>query len=136
MATHRYLLDTNILSSLLKQPAGPIAKRIATVGEDVICTSIVVACELRYGAAKRNSPALTDKINQLLSAIDVIPLDLDADQRYAQLRSALEGDGKPIGANDCLIAAHALALELSLVTDNVGEFTRVPGLKVENWLTA
>jgi len=64
MADHRYLLDTNILSDLIKHPSGAVAHRIAAVGEDVVCTSIVVACELRYGAAKRGSPALSGKIGQ------------------------------------------------------------------------
>ena len=62
------------------------------------------------------------------------PLDAPADERYAVVRDHLARDGKPIGANDLLIAAHALALEATLVTDNTGEFSRVPGLKIENWL--
>ena len=135
MPGHRYLLDTNILSSLLKQPSGTVAGRIRSVGEDAICTSIMVACELRYGAMKKGSSTLTDKVKHLLSALDVLPLDEDTDEKYAELRTALEKAGTPIGANDYLIAAHALSLELTLVTDNVGEFSRVPGLRVENWLS-
>jgi tRNA(fMet)-specific endonuclease VapC len=134
MANYRYLLDTNILSSLLKQPTGPVASRIATVGEDLICTSILVACELRYGAAKKGAQVLSNRIEQLLSAVAVLPLDEDADRRYAELRTALEKAGTPIGANDSLIAAHALSLGITLVTDNVDEFSRVSGLSVENWL--
>jgi len=134
MLIQRYLLDTNILSSLLKQPSGTVASRIRSVGEDTICTSIIVACELRYGAAKKGSPALSGKVEQLLSSLEVLPLDEGTDKKYAELRTALEKAGTPIGANDCLIAAHALSLELTLVTDNVGEFSRVPGLAVENWL--
>jgi len=134
MPVHRYLLDTNILSSLLKQPSGTVASRIRSVGEDTICTSIIVACELRYGAAKKGSPTLSGKVEQLLSSLEVLPLDEDADGKYAELRTALEKAGTPIGGNDCLIAAHALSLELTLVTDNVSEFARVPGLTVENWL--
>ena len=134
MANYRYLLDTNILSSLLKQPAGPVASRIAAVGEDLICTSILVACELRYGAAKKGVQVLSSRIEELLSAVEVLPLDGDADKRYAELRTALERVGTPIGANDSLIAAHALSLGITLVTDNVGEFSRVSGLSVENWL--
>ena len=135
MSGYRYLLDTNVLSSLLKQPSGTVASKIHLVGEDAICTSIVVACELRYGAMKKGSSTLTDKVKHLLSAIDVLPLDEGADEKYAELRTALEKAGTPIGANDYLIAAQALALELTLVTDNVGEFSRVPGLRVENWLS-
>src|ERR1035437_7368782 len=134
MANYRYLLDTNILSSLLKQPTGPVASRIATVGDDLICTSILIACELRYGAAKKGAQVLSNRTEQLLSAVAVLPLDEDADRRYAELRTALEKAGTPIGANDSLIAAHALSLGITLVTDNVGEFSRVSGLSVENWL--
>jgi tRNA(fMet)-specific endonuclease VapC len=136
MPVHRYLLDTNILSSLLKQPSGAVASRICSVGEDAICTSIIVACELRYGAAKKDSPTLSGKVEQLLSTVEVLPLDEDADGKYSQLRAALEKAGTPIGANDYLIAAHALSLELTLVTDNIGEFSRVPGLTMENWLAS
>ena len=135
MPDYRYLLDTNILSSLPKQPSGIVADKVRSVGEDAICTSIVVACELRYGAMKKGSSTLTGKVKHLFSAVDVLPLDEGADEKYADLRTALEKAGTPIGANDYLIAAHALSLELTLVTDNVGEFSRVPGLRVENWLS-
>jgi tRNA(fMet)-specific endonuclease VapC len=134
MPVYRYLLDTNMLSNLLKQPSGAVASRIRSVGEDTICTSIIVACELRYGAAKKGSPALSGKVEQLLSSLEVLPLDEGIDERYAELHTALEKAGTPIGGNDCLIAAHALSLGLTLVTDNVGEFSRVSGLTVENWL--
>jgi tRNA(fMet)-specific endonuclease VapC len=134
MAGHRYLLDTNILSDLIKHPSGTVACRIAAVGETAVCTSIVVACELRYGAAKKGSPALSGKIGQLLEAIEVLPLEDDSDRKYGEIRAALENAGTPIGANDYLIAAHALSLGFTLVTDNVGEFSGISGLKVENWL--
>lgn len=130
----RYLLDTNILSDLLRNPGGAIARRLAVVGESMVCTSIVVAGELRYGAAKKGSPQLTERIGLLLASLEIHPLDKDADQRYAEIRSHLDRAGTPIGPNDLLIAAHALALDLTLVTDNVAEFVRVPGLAVENWL--
>lgn len=132
----RYLLDTNILSDLVRHPQGQVAKRIARVGEQVIWTSIVVASELRFGAAKRNSPQLTQRVEVLLGAIEVRPLDTPADVEYAKLRHHLEQAGTPIGPNDMLIAAHALAAESILVTANRTEFSRVPGLVVENWLEA
>ncbi len=134
MADHSYLLDTNILSDLIKHPTGIVARRIATVSEDAVCTSIVVACELRYGAAKKGAPVLSERIGQLLTTIDVLPLEEDADQKYGEIRAALEKAGTPIGANDNMIAAHALSQGLTLVTDNLGEFSRIPGLKLENWL--
>lgn len=101
-----------------------------------MCTSIVVACELRYGATKKGSPALSTRVDELLSAIEVLPIDEGVDQKYGEIRTALEKAGTPIGANDYLIAAHALAANLTLVTDNANEFSRVPGLIVENWLSS
>lgn len=134
MASRRYLFDTNVLSALIKQPAGALAQRVAQLGGDQLCTSIVVACELRYGAAKKGSRRLIAIVNELLSRLDVLPLEAEADRHYAELRVALERRGQPIGSNDLLIAAHARALGLILVTDNVSEFSRVPSLAVENWL--
>jgi tRNA(fMet)-specific endonuclease VapC len=132
----RYLLDTNILSDLLRNPGGRVARRLAVVGEPTVCTSVVVACELRYGAAKKGSPQLSERIELLLGSLEVLPLDKESDHHYAEIRSHVERLGKPIGANDLLIAAHALTLDLTLVTDNVEEFARVPGLSIENWLAS
>jgi len=111
-----------------------VAERIAQVGEDAIGTSIIVACELRFGAAKKRSARLADRIEEMLARLDVLPLAGEVDRRYAKLRWQLERRGTPIGPNDMLIAAHALALRRTLVTDNVREFRRVAGLAVENWL--
>lgn len=130
----RYLLDTSIVSDLVRRPAGPIAAKIAAVGEDAVLTSIVVAAEMRYGAAKKNSPRLTAQVEAVLSAIDVAALEPPCDLNYARVRTTLEAAGTPIGANDLLIASHALCLGCILVTDNEREFRAVPGLKVENWL--
>jgi len=138
MATtvYRYLLDTNIVSALVRDPHGAVTRRIARVGEDKVCTSIVVACELRFGAYKRGSARLSEQVTAVLDALAVLPLDIGVDQRYAEVRLALERAGTPIGANDTLIAAHAAFLGLTLVTDNVREFARVPGLAVKNWLAS
>jgi len=130
----RYLLDTNILSDLVRNPQGRIADRIAELGEDAICTSIIVAAELRFGAAKRGSPRLTLQLERILGAIEVEPFDAPADAAYGAVRAQLETAGLPIGGNDMLIAAHALSAGRVVVTDNEREFTRVNGLLVENWL--
>jgi len=130
----RYLLDTNILSDLVRNPQGKIAQRIARAGEKSICTSIVVAAELRFGAEKRGSERLTRQLETILSAINTLPLEEPADRRYGKLRAHLEERGSRIGPNDMLIAAQALALECTVITANDREFSRVPGLKVENWL--
>ena len=130
----RFLLDTNIVSDLVRQPQGRVAAKLAEVGEDAIATSIVVAAELRYGAAKEASPQLTRQLEAVLGVMEVLPFEVPADARYSELRTALEQAGTPIGANDLLIAAQAIALDLVLVTDNMREFGRVRGLRVENWL--
>lgn len=130
----RYLLDTNILSDLVRHPQGRIAARIAQEGEKSVCTSMIVASELRFGAAKRNAPRLATQVDAILAAMDVRPFDAPADREYARLRLHLERSGTPIGPNDMLIAAHALAAECVLVTANTSEFSRVPGLAVQNWL--
>ena len=132
----RYLLDTNIISDLVRWPGGTVATRIAEVGEDSICTSIVVAAELRYGAVKSHSKQLAERVDLLLSALEILPLEAPADQRYAEVRHRLARQGTPIGPNDVLIAARALAANLTLVTANMREFERVPSLHVENWLLA
>lgn len=130
----RYLLDTNMLSDLIRQPQGTVANRIASVGENAVCTSIVVAAELRYGAEKSTSRTITDRVDLVLNALNVLPLESPADRIYARIRHQLTQRGAPIGPNDLLIAAHVLALDLTVVTANEGEFARVSGLKVENWL--
>jgi len=130
----RYLLDTDVISDLVRRPGGRVATRIAEVGEDTICTSIIVAAELRYGAAKSDSKQLSERVGLLLSALEILPLEPPADQRYAEVRHHLAKQGTPIGPNDLLIAAHALAADLTLVTANTREFERVPSLGVENWL--
>lgn len=132
--TRRYLLDTNILSALLRDPQGRIAQRIDTVGEGAVCTSIIVASEMRYGARKRGSPRLVQHVEAILSALQILAFARPADEYYARVRNELERAGTPIGPNDMLIAAQALACGLVVVTANDGEFSRVPGLDVENWL--
>ena len=129
-----YSLDTNILSDLVRHPQGLVVKKIAVVGENEICISIIVAAELRFGAAKRNSARLSNQVETILAAMLVVPFDVPTDREYAKLRQLLESSGNSIGPNDLLIAAQARANGQILVTNNVREFTRVPSLQVENWL--
>jgi tRNA(fMet)-specific endonuclease VapC len=130
----RYLLDTNIVSDLVRHPQGRAAAKIAEVGEEAVATSIIVAAELRYGAAKKASPRLTAQLEAVLGVLEIIALELPADASYGAARVALEAAGTPIGANDLLIAAQALARDMIVVTDNEREFARVDGLRHENWL--
>jgi len=134
-----YLLDSNILSDMMRNPQGSAARifeRKASEPGSSLHTSIVVACEMRYGVAKRGSTSLAQRVDRALASVEVIPLSAGADDAYAALRSDLERKGQLIGQNDMLIAAHALALDAILVTGNVHEFKRVKGLKIENWLRA
>ena len=128
------MLDTNIISDIIRNPFGPAARRIEEVGPRDICTSIVVAAELRYGCAKKGSARLREKVEGVLGTIPVLPLDVPVDAGYGVIRAELEMAGQIIGLNDLLIAAHAQALNLTLVTDNTREFSRIRGLDVENWL--
>jgi len=133
----RYVLDTNILSDLVKNPQGKAARKISSLPpeeRDLLATSIIVAAELRYGVAKSGSSILAGRVDQLLEAIEVLPLEPKSDLHYGRIRVQLEKTGAPIGGNDLLIAAHVLAVDAVLVTDNVREFGRVKGLRVENWL--
>ncbi len=128
------MLDTNILSDLVRHPQGQVAQHIARVGEGAVCTSIIVAAELRFGATKRQSDRLSAQLEMILGVLDVQPFDAPADAAYGRLRVQLEADGLPIGGNDMLIAAHALATGSVVVTDNRREFERAADLKVENLL--
>jgi tRNA(fMet)-specific endonuclease VapC len=130
----RFLLDTNVVSDVVRNPQGKCASRIGEVGESNICTSIIVACELRYGARKKNSIRLTRQLETVLSALEIAPFESPADSIYANVRTKLEAAGTPIGGNDLLIASQVLALGLILVTDNESEFARVDGLRIQNWL--
>lgn len=126
-------MDTDSVSDLIRHPQGTVAKRISRAGEDAVCTSIVVAAELRHGAEKSRSRKLADRVRLVLSALTVLPLEAPADRHYADIRNQLARQDAPIGPNDLLIAAHARSLDLTVVTANEREFSRVPGLKVENW---
>lgn len=130
----RYLLDTNIVSDLVRRPQGRIADHVRKVGEAQVCTSIIVAAELRYGAAKKGSQRLTTQLEAVLGALDVLPFEAPADAAYGLIRTRLERVGTPIGGNDLLIAAQALALGCTIVTDNEAEFARIGRLPCENWL--
>jgi tRNA(fMet)-specific endonuclease VapC len=130
----RYLLDTNVISNLVRQPAGRAARRIEEVGDRNIVTSIIVVAEIRFGLAKRPSPALAAQTEAVLGGIIALPFAHPAELIYGRIRADLESRGRIIGANDILIAAHAIAAQCVLVTDNTREFSRLDGLRIENWL--
>jgi tRNA(fMet)-specific endonuclease VapC len=111
------------------------AREVAARGEDKVCTSVVVAGELRCGAEKSGSTKLSGRVDLVLSALEVLPLEPPADRHYGDIRQRLARQGTLIGPNDLVIAAHARALDLTVVTANEREFSRVPDLRVESWLT-
>jgi tRNA(fMet)-specific endonuclease VapC len=131
---HRYLLDTNIVSDLINNGRASVVAGMLERHGASVCTSIVVACEVRYGVAKRGSKALSERAEAILAALSCCSFAKPVDQHYGEIRVTLERRGTPIGPNDLLIAAQCRALDLCLITANVGEFARVPGLRIENWL--
>jgi tRNA(fMet)-specific endonuclease VapC len=130
----RYLLDTNTVSDLIRNPQGRVATYIKKVGEERVCTSIIVAAELRYGATKKGSARLANQLEAVLGVLEVVPFEAPADATYGLIRTRLEQTGRPIGGNDLLLAAQAITLGYTLVTGNEKEFARVDGLNRENWL--
>ena len=129
-----YLLNFKTLSHLARDPGGVVGRRIRQVGNAAVCTSVVVAGEMRFGAIRKGHDKLHNAVEAVLSTITIEPLIVPVGQHDAQIRADLERCGPPIGANDLWIAVHALALDCTLVTANVGEFSRVEGLRWENWL--
>lgn len=130
----KYLLDTNVCVDYLTRRFPRVIERIQEISPEDLATSSVVAAELRYGADKsRHAVRNHARLDVLLGEVRCLDFDLAAAAAYGALRTALERRGRPIGAHDMLIAAHALAAGLVLVTDNVREFARVPRLSVENW---
>lgn len=128
------LLDTNVISRMVRDPEGPEVRRLRTSKPGTLVTSLVVAAELRFGYVRRRSVRLERSIEDVLATIEVLDWSAPCDRVYADLRADLERRGALIGPMDMMIAAHALALDAVLVTDNEREFGRVAGLKVENWI--
>ena len=130
-----YMLDTNICIYIIKQKPKEVIDHFKKMKENDICISSITYSELLYGAekssnVKKNLLALT----MFLSNIEILPYDENASSEYGLIRAELEKDGKLIGPLDMLIAAHAKSLNIKLVTNNVKEFERVKGLKLENWI--
>jgi len=134
VSLRRYMLDTNIVSDLVRNPAGMCFGRWEAANYAYICVSAIVTSELLFGVEKRNAPRLARSVENFLGRLDILPYGPSADRHYADIRCSLEGRGLPIGPNDLFIAAHARSLDLTLVTNNIREFSRVGGLKLENWL--
>jgi tRNA(fMet)-specific endonuclease VapC len=135
VATH--LLDTSICIELLRAGSAPALARMRKHDIDEIAISTITLAELQYGVARSARPAHhAQLLARFCAAIGILPFDHIAAETYGRVRAALEHAGTPIGPLDSLIAAHALAAGLTLVTNNEREFHRVAGLRIENWLTA
>jgi tRNA(fMet)-specific endonuclease VapC len=130
----KYMLDTNIITAIEKAPLGALNAKLMSVGIDNIVTSIIVVGEVQFGIIKRKSASLTKSLGAVLSNVPALPLEPPVELEYGRIRADLERKGTPIGQNDMWIAAHAITLNLTLVTDKASEFERVEGLRVENWL--
>jgi tRNA(fMet)-specific endonuclease VapC len=128
------MLDTNIVSQFMRAPTGIVGRRARMLGEGAACISIVCAAELRFGATRVSSARLAKQAEAAFEIFPVIPFEAPADAHYAEIRAYLERRGELIGPTDLFIAAHARVSDMTLVTANLDEFSRVPGLRVENWL--
>ena len=129
----RRTLDTNICSYVLRRHPASLLERFASLNRGQVWLSAIVAAELRFGAAKLASIRFSAAVEAWLAGFDVRPWPLEATRHYANIRAALERGGQPIGNMDLLIAAHAMAEDSVVVTNNAREFLRVPGLAVEEW---
>jgi tRNA(fMet)-specific endonuclease VapC len=130
-----YLLDTNIISDLAKNPRGAIGQKLSELDPDLVVTSTIVACEIRFGLANKPDQRSAARSVEFLETMTILPLEADVSVPYATVRASMTKAGLGISPNDLLIAAHAMALDATVVTDD-GAFSNVPGLKVENWLRA
>jgi tRNA(fMet)-specific endonuclease VapC len=131
----RYLLDTNICIYIKNHRPAEVLAHFSKLPPGKVAMSVITYGELCFGAEKSAKPKETRHIlEQLIALIPVLPLDEAVSTHYGKIRQHLQVNGKPIGNNDLWIASHALANKLILVTNNVAEFERVPGLRVENWV--
>jgi tRNA(fMet)-specific endonuclease VapC len=128
----RYLLDTDTVSFALRG-LGRVAERLRDHRPSEIAVSAVTVAELRYGAARRRSRRLNQRLDTFLEAIAVRPFDRPSADRYGKLAADLASRGEPIGMADAMIAAHALELGTVLVTHNTRHFERIAGLNLQDW---
>jgi tRNA(fMet)-specific endonuclease VapC len=129
----KYLLDTNILIFLIKQKPAHVLARFAQHPVSDVGISAITVAELEYGVAKSGSAKNRLVLDGWMQLLQRPAFDQAAAHAYGRVRAVLTQRGQPIGPLDTLIAAHALALNVTLVTNNVREFSRVPGLRVEDW---
>lgn len=134
MSALRFLLDTNICIYIINRRPEAVFEHFAGLQAGTVGISSITGGELHYGVSKSGSARNRRALEKFLAPLDVLPFDDAAMREYGRVRTHLEKKGTPIGSLDMLIAAHALALDVVLVTNNLREFKRVPGLRLENWV--
>ena len=132
--TYRYLLDSNICIYAINHHPVHVKEKLISVGEGQCAISSIVASELAFGVVKSGRASNKTNLLRFLSLFDIVAFDDSSIWHYAKLRQQLQSSGQVIGSLDMLIAAHALALNATLVTNNIKEFARIPNLKIENWI--
>ena len=131
----RYLLDTNICIQIIRRKPSELLSRLTALPMGDVGLSTITAAELHVGVQKSRDPARNaEALTMFLLPLEIAAFDYAAAEAYGRIRAALESSGTPIGPLETLIAGHAVSLNTTLVTDNVAEFSRVPGLQIENWL--
>lgn len=131
----KFMLDTNICIYLIRKKPVQVIKRLQNTSISEIGISVITLSELEYGLAKSsNKPQNRIALAEFLAPIEVIAFTEPAASKYGEIRAFLETKGTPVGAYDMMIAAHALSLNLTLVTNNTREFERIPKLRIENWV--
>ena len=131
--TTRYLLDTNVVSFHVRNSSPALQRRLRRIRAESVALSVVTEMEIRYGLARNPRLRIAPLVEGFLAGITILPLDSTVASIYAQVRAALEASGRPIGPLDLMIGAHALAVGATLITSNVREFRRIPGLAVADW---
>jgi tRNA(fMet)-specific endonuclease VapC len=129
----RYLLDTNTVSYHVRRSSPALQRRLKKIRASSVALSVVTEMELRYGLERNPRLRIAPLVEAFLAGFAILPVDSAVAKQYAKVRAALDEAGTPIGPLDLIIAAHAMALKLTLITSNVGEFQRVQGLKCEDW---
>jgi len=131
----RFMLDTNICICMIKEKPPQVLSRLKDFNLGDLSVSSITLSELEYGAAKSSKPQQNrDALDAFLAPLEIFPFNGEAAYRYGQIRAFLEKEGKLIGTMDMLIGAHAVSASMTLVTNNIKEFSRIPGLRLENWL--
>jgi len=132
----RYMLDTDMCSYIIKEHPESVHQRFQKLAMEQLCISVITYAELVYGVERSSSKRVNRPIiEDFARHLDVVDWDTEAADHYGVIRAELEAAGTPIGAMDMMISAHAKSLKAVLVTNNQKHFTKVKGLKIENWIS-